>query len=369
MSPANRLLFLAYIILIALPGFKSIAQTGTIIGKVTEVVTGEPLPFAHVFVNQTTIGTVTDELGSYTLKNVPLGENTIVFSFVGFKSQQLKIQLKGNEILPLNIRLASDDKQLEAVEIKGTRDKEWEKQVKKFEKVFLGNTTFARSAKIINPWELDFKESDEGDVFVATSLRPLEIENRALGYRVFYYLKSMVANSDGYSITGDVRFEEIASDDPKTVKSWNQNRKEAYRGSLRHLVKSIIDDNVHENGFNLYENMSGYENSRNRTDVFSEQLNKSIQPFSSKSNVRPGKTEGEFIIGLNQKLEIHYLPGRMAVKVYNDIFCPISWLEVKEGYIRANSKGIVLNPPFTVVSGAMYDDRIAHLLPYNYLPD
>ncbi len=346
----------------------ALAQSGTITGKIQDAVTNEPLPFAHVFINQTTIGTVTDNLGQYTLSRVPAGESTIVVSFVGYKSNQIKVQVREGETKKVDIRLEADDKQLDNVEVKGTRDKEWDKQLKKFEKYFLGTNTFAKSTRIMNPWILDFKESGN-NLFMATSARPLEIENNALGYRVFYYLKDMVANSEGYRITGEIRFEEMRADDSKTERTWKENRMAAYKGSLRHLVKAIIEDRVQPEGFNLYADMSGYEKSPNRSTVFSEQLNKTVQAFYPKNSVSPGKSEGEFIIQVKQRLEIHYTAGRTATRVYNDIFCPISWLEVNDGFIRVNSNGIVLNPPFAVVSGAMYDNRVANLLPYNYLPD
>ncbi len=359
---------LTCLLLITGPGLNSFAQSGIITGTVQDAVTTELLPFAHVFINQTTIGTVTDSQGNYTLSHVPIGESTIVVSFVGYKSNLLKVQVRDGETKQVDIRLESDDKQLDNVEVKGTRDKEWDKQLKKFEKYFLGNNSFAKSTAIINPWVLDFKESGN-NLFMATSSSPLEIENNALGYRVFYYLKDMVATSEGYRIAGEVRFEEMSTDDPKTVKAWNENRTAAYKGSLRHLIKAIIEDRVQQEGFNLYADMIGYEKSPNRSTVFSEQLNKTVQSFYSKNSVSPGKTEGEFIIQVNQRLEIHYTPGRTATKVYNDIFCPVSWLEVNDGFVRVNSNGIVLNPPFAVVSGAMYDNRVANLLPYNYSPD
>jgi len=348
--------------------FNSLAQSGVITGIIQDAATTEPLPFAHVFINQTTIGTVTDTQGHYTLSQVPSGESTLVVSFVGYKSNLLKVLIRDGETKQVDIRLEADDKQLDNVEVKGTRDKEWDKQLKKFEKYFLGNNSFAKSTRIINPWILDFNETGN-DLFMATSSGPLEIENHALGYRVFYYLKDMVATSVGYRITGEVRFEEMSVEDPKTVNTWNENRKAAYKGSLHHLMKSILSDRVQAEGFNLYADISGYEKSPNRSTVFSEQLNKTIQSFSSMNSVTPGKTEGEFVIQLKPRLEIHYTPGRTANKVYNDIFCPVSWLEVNEGYIRVNSNGTILNPPFAVVSGAMYENRVANLLPYNYSPD
>ena len=364
-------LFACVGLLITALAIQSFAQTSVVTGKVRDAATAEPLPFANVFINQTTIGTATDAQGNYTLKNVPVGANEIVFSFVGYKSYPSKIQIKEGETKQLDIRLQSDDVQLETVEVKGTRDKEWDKQLKKFEKVFLGATKFAGSTKILNAWVLDFKETEINgkDVFTATASKPLEIENQALGYRVFYYLKSMASNAEGHNITGEVRFEEITTSDPKTTKTWNQNRMDAYNGSFRHLIKSIIAGNAQEEGFNLYTDKSGYENTPYRSAVFSAQLDKSIQVFSTKNSVMPGVNKDEFTIPIKQRVEVHYTQKRSQMKVYSDITYPVSWLQVSGGVIKANSKGILLNPANVMVSGAMYEARVADLLPYNYSPD
>lgn len=368
-NPAD---FITYVVfLLTSFAVQSLAQTGVLTGKVSDAATTEPLPFANVFINQTTIGTATDTQGNYTLKNVPIGTNEIVFSFVGYKPYQTRITLKEGESKQLDIRLQSDDIQLENVEVKGTRDKEWDKQLKKFEKVFLGTTKFAGSTKILNSWVLDLKEvkMNGKDVFTATASKPLEIENQSLGYKVFYYLKSMASNSDGHNITGEVRFEEMTSADPKTVKTWNQNRMDAYTGSLRHLVKSIIDNKAQEEGFNVYTDKSGYENTPYRSSVFDAQLDKSVQIFPTKNIVMPGGVEGEFAIPVKQRLEVHYRQKRSQLKVYSDITFPVSWLQVNGGVLLANANGILLNPGNVIVSGAMYEARVSDLLPCNYSPE
>lgn len=63
------------------------AQTATIIGKVIQE--GEPIIGATVSVKGTTIGTTTDIDGEFTLKEVPVGEQTLVFAFVGYKTRQI----------------------------------------------------------------------------------------------------------------------------------------------------------------------------------------------------------------------------------------------------------------------------------------
>ncbi|HNX56997.1 MAG TPA: carboxypeptidase-like regulatory domain-containing protein, partial [Prolixibacteraceae bacterium] len=69
-------------------------QKKTLTGKVTES-GGFPLPGASVSVKGTSTGTITDVEGNYTLNNVT--ENaTIVFSFIGYKSQEIKISGKSS---------------------------------------------------------------------------------------------------------------------------------------------------------------------------------------------------------------------------------------------------------------------------------
>ena len=52
--------------------------------------TGEPVPGVNVLVQGTTIGTVTDTNGSFTL-SVPDDAKTLVFSFIGYQTQEVEI--------------------------------------------------------------------------------------------------------------------------------------------------------------------------------------------------------------------------------------------------------------------------------------
>ena len=73
--------------------FGAYGQSGQIIGKVIDSKTLEPLPFANIFINQTTLGTAADETGSFVLTDVPDGLNEVVVSFVGYQSYQTKVQI------------------------------------------------------------------------------------------------------------------------------------------------------------------------------------------------------------------------------------------------------------------------------------
>lgn len=78
----------------------------TIQGKVSEAASGESLIGATVVVKGTTTGTVTNNDGSYSL-NVPNLQDTLVFSFIGYTTQEIpiagrtmiNIQMKESEVM------------------------------------------------------------------------------------------------------------------------------------------------------------------------------------------------------------------------------------------------------------------------------
>ncbi len=74
-------------------------QTGKVIGKVVNQ-SGEPLPGVTVLVKGTTTGSITDIDGQFSLSNVQSG-STLVFSFVGMKSQE--VAYKGQSDLQIEL--------------------------------------------------------------------------------------------------------------------------------------------------------------------------------------------------------------------------------------------------------------------------
>lgn len=91
----------------------SYAQDRTISGTVASD-DGTALPGVSVIVKGTTIGTVTDIDGKYTL-SVPAGSNTLVFSFIGYVSGEAEI----NGRTSIDVLMTSDTKQLSEVVVVG----------------------------------------------------------------------------------------------------------------------------------------------------------------------------------------------------------------------------------------------------------
>lgn len=75
--------------------FAAFAQTRTVTGKVTTADDPEGLPGANVVIRGTDIGTVTDLSGNFTLQ-VPDGRNVLVISFIGYQTQEVRLDNRTN---------------------------------------------------------------------------------------------------------------------------------------------------------------------------------------------------------------------------------------------------------------------------------
>ena len=87
-------------------------STGAVKGRVLDE-NGEVVPGVNVVVKGTTIGTVTDVSGSYSL-TLPSPNSTLVFSFIGYSSQEIAATKPD-----INVQLQADVAQLSEVVVTG----------------------------------------------------------------------------------------------------------------------------------------------------------------------------------------------------------------------------------------------------------
>lgn len=109
---SRYLLLLGVVMLITVSSF---AQNRIVSGKVTSADDGTSLPGVNVVIRGTSGGTVTDADGNYSL-NVPIGSNTLVFSFIGLQTKEVVI---GNTTT-LDVIMGADITQLSEVVVTGS---------------------------------------------------------------------------------------------------------------------------------------------------------------------------------------------------------------------------------------------------------
>jgi hypothetical protein len=93
---------------------KEILQDFTVSGRVTAQEDGQPLPGVNVIIKGTSVGTVTDLNGDYTLR-APNENSVLVFSFIGFESIERAIGGNSN----INISMVPDIKSLDEIVVIG----------------------------------------------------------------------------------------------------------------------------------------------------------------------------------------------------------------------------------------------------------
>ena len=98
------------------------AQTSATLSGTVRDSKGAPVPGATVTVKGGTTGTVADESGRFTLRNVDAGVVTLTVSSVGFAAKDLAV-LPAQRDTPLTVNLADQSQQVDEVVVTGVFDK------------------------------------------------------------------------------------------------------------------------------------------------------------------------------------------------------------------------------------------------------
>lgn len=109
-----KIILLNLLLLISLCTNARAAADKKITGKVVDSKDSSPLPGVNVLIKGTGVGTSTDANGNYEI-NVPNESSVLVFSFVGFTSQEITV---GNQSA-IDVNLATDAKALTEVVVIG----------------------------------------------------------------------------------------------------------------------------------------------------------------------------------------------------------------------------------------------------------
>ena len=104
-----------------------VAQTGSIAGKLTDKdFNDEPLPFANILIKGTTQGTTSDIDGLYQFQDLEAGTYTLVFSFVGYETQEIPVTVTAGKVTTVNVPMGASAASLDEVVITTTTRKESE---------------------------------------------------------------------------------------------------------------------------------------------------------------------------------------------------------------------------------------------------
>ncbi len=104
----KRLLQILSVIAIVMLNIATVVAQGTVTGKVVDATSEEGLISATITIKGTTIGSVTANDGSFTINNVPSGEQTVVITYLGYTDLEQTVNVSNGQTTDLGtIQLSS----------------------------------------------------------------------------------------------------------------------------------------------------------------------------------------------------------------------------------------------------------------------
>lgn len=221
-------------------------------GRVINVITKEPVPFANIFFANTTIGMSTREDGTFSLSGFADGKYDITVTSVGFRQFQQSIDFTIPHKQVVEILIHEDAKQLEEIVVKEDNSN-WENDFKMFTKLFVGETPHSEKCTIENPKDIHLYFDPQTREFTAHAKKPIEITNKAMGLRIFYHLNSFDYDykTGVFIITGIPQIQYLTPKSKAEERRWSNERKEAYAGSVMHFVRALFHDSLATAGFSV----------------------------------------------------------------------------------------------------------------------
>ena len=227
-----------------------IAAFGQIIkGTILDKETGTLIDYAAVYLSGTFVGTNTDKDGSFQLDISKNPSIPLSVSAVGYSSVTLN---KFSITEPLTIYLTPKIYNLNEVVISAkSHSGERRANLILFKKIFLGTTFVAKGCKILNENDITFNYDSDKDTLRAYATKPLQIENRLLGYKITYFLDQFEydRNMATFFYKGNIIFNEEMTSEESQKKSFEKVRKDVFIGSRMHFFRELCGDNLKAAGF------------------------------------------------------------------------------------------------------------------------
>src|SRR5690606_10639445 len=148
---------------------------------------------------------------------------------------------------------------------------------------------------------------------------------------VTYYLKDYRFYHNRSSYVGFVFFDPQELADTADIAKVEYNKVSSYMGSIRHFLKSLLLAKVYEEDFEIFK-LLPVDHFRVRTNVFTEEIDKSIQRVYADSIQRIPLENGNYRIIWPFDTEIQYRGKSWVNNYYSDVYSPVSWFSAPLGY-------------------------------------
>jgi hypothetical protein len=214
--------------------------------------------FATVYFSGTFVGTLSDMNGNFELDISGNSSMPLTISSIGYYSVTLT-DLSNDK--PLIIYLTPKIHELKEVLISSeSLARKRKAYLNKFRNVFLGTTYNAQKCEILNENDISFNYGSSRDTLKAFASKPILINNKALGYKISYYLDKFeyYKKNNSFYFKGNIIFTEDLGIGVKGRQAYESKRNETYLGSRMHFFRALWSNNLTSAGFKVKNSSDRY---------------------------------------------------------------------------------------------------------------
>lgn len=225
-----------------------IISSQTVTGKVVDAKTKTPLETVSVYFDNTTIGTVTNEKGEFSIDYTDAVQSVLVISYLGYEKVLISDYRTQSK---LDIELKESVNQLDAVVIDTDDGMSRELKLRWFRKEFLGRSENAKSCRILNEKDIKLRYSKQDGTITAWSNKPVLVKNKNLQYEISFDIIDFEITLGGFNArsviyTGTSFYRDLNTKNKKKVLS---ARAKTYRGSIQHFIRALYNKTFEEEGY------------------------------------------------------------------------------------------------------------------------
>ena len=228
----------------------------TLTGRVYDQNTKQPVSNVHVYLDGTTINTMTDHAGVFRLQVKQAINTKLVLRHLSYSTMVINNPFDN---LPEQFFMEEQSNVLNEVVVEAPRFSR-EQLLKAFREQFLGSSQAGKSCKIINEGDILLWYNTQTKTLAAYSALPIEVINDFLGYKVVFTLVDFWVEYSHVSLnTEAIRHSYFAvlssytdiNPDNRRIKT---RRNDTYERSSAYFFKNLTNKTLKEAGFSFYKN-------------------------------------------------------------------------------------------------------------------
>jgi hypothetical protein len=341
-----------------------------ITGKVLDNASGRPLENANIYLNNSTKGTITNELGQFKLGPFNNGFYELVATYVGYEPALYNTQING-KALQIIFRLNRRDEALKEVLVLSQSTRKL--YLNLLREHFIGITEPAENTKILNEDAIRFIAADTKNGIKAYSDTTLIIKNTFTGYQIAFELQEFNLDRDNgrTSFFGYSRYIPLKPRSSAQQNRWQKHRKQCYVGSTLHFYHSLVNNSLAENQFSLTQILPPPIDSSGKT-IRTMQIGKIV--IEKQVLTLSDSLQQVYQFWCKGKLQVFYgqnPAGKEFLKSKTFLNQPsagvISTIQFLEPAIL-DFTGAMANPTALLYSGWWAFEKLANMLPLDYRP-